>query len=255
MKNLILLVAGLFLALFISCKKTELTQPAFIDCTGKSDPPPFNLDCSDFVNGSIIFCKTTHAGDFELDEQSKRYMPQYCKQLNDVVEFRNANGDAFVFNVLEKTHRQQHVIYNTGETCPDDTSKYFGICIGSELLRLTLRSDTPALTLTLELDTKPDVLDNSNGKVGDYLSVFRWSSPNSYYVDLETVVSQQTLPYENLPLYEFYPELILLGRNFKDVISRDISLFANKPYKIYVNQEFGLIGFEDKAGVLWVLKN
>lgn len=255
MKNHFLLAIGLLFALLFSCKKTErASEPAFADCTGKSDPPAGILDCSDFIYGSLLFCETTHVGDFELDQQSKRYMPQYCKQLNSVLEFENANGESFLFKVFEKTFQQQHIIYNTGETCPDDTSKYSGVCIGSEVLRLTLRSDTPALTLTIQLTTEPDVLDLTNGKVGDYLSIFRWTSANSYYIDLETVVNQRTLPYENLPLHEFYPELMLLGRKFKNVISRDVALFSNKPFKFYVNQEVGLIGFEDKAGVLWVLK-
>ncbi|MBK8966001.1 MAG: hypothetical protein IPM36_04855 [Lewinellaceae bacterium] len=254
MNNLSPLALGLFLTLTISCKKEPTPETSFFDCTGKSDPPAVILDCSGFINGSLLFCKTTHVGDFELDEQSKRFMPQYCKQLNDVLEFQHANGESFVFKVLEKTYRQQHLIYNTGETCPDDTSNYSGVCIGSEVLRLTMRSDTPALTLTIELATKPDVLDKTNGKVGDYLSVFRWTSATSYYVDFEAVASQRTLPYATLPLHEFYPELTLLGKTYKNVISRDISLFSNKPYKIYVNQEVGLIGFENKPGNLWVLK-
>ena len=70
---------------------------------------------------------------------------------------------------------------------------------------------------------------------------------------MKSVLNERSLPYTALDRQEFYPKLELLGRQYNNVISKDLSNYVTRPFKYYVNQEVGLIGFEDSQGVLWLL--
>jgi hypothetical protein len=248
MKNLIYL--GLAACSLLACKDTE-TSPVN-SCVGEADIPFIMSTCDDLAN-SQYYCTIEHLGTYTLDAQSKLYMPQFCMAVGDSLVFKNATGESLTLFLAYKFFQKSYSIVGNAP-CPNDSSKYDGLCIETERLTMRLSSDKHSLNLGIEITTKLDPAAPGSGNVGDFFTITRQRDSISFWLDMEAVLSQRSLPYATSNFQVFYPEIVLMGKTYRNVLSKDVSNFVSKPFKYFVNQELGLFGFEDSAAVLWILE-
>lgn len=242
----------LFAALFFSCKKKDDPEPGN-PCAGFVETPVFMTSCDNFPD-TKYFCSIEFVGNFQLEESSKAYQPQYCEPVGKSIRYRNEKGEAIELKIDDKAYQKSNVVYSTVSTCPGDSTKTVGYCIDFEQLQVGLREPTDKLDLTISILTKPDLRNPGPGNAGDFLVITRQKN-NNLFSEASFVLNKRTLSYEEDFNQAHLDQIELLGKTYTDVLTNDITLFANpKPYKYYFNKETGLIGFVNSDGVLWVIE-
>lgn len=235
-----------------SCKNKNDVEPGN-PCVGAVETPSFHLTCSDDRSGEP-FCEVEFIGDFRLEESSKAYQAQYCEPVGKIVRYKNVNGEVIELKIEEKSYQKSNAIYGVVPGCMGDSSKPVGYCIDFERLEIKMKSDSAGLDLTLSVQTRPDLQNPGQRRVGDILVVTRRLGNNAFAV-VSFVVNKRTLGYEEEFNQEHLDQIVLLGKSYSDLITNDITLFTDpKPYKYYFNKEVGMIGFVDQTGVLWVIE-
>lgn len=238
------------LCLFFSCSKKEEKLPnPVLDCIGTVSTSIFQSNCEDF--GPVTeLCKIEQVGNFSIEDSSKVYMPQFCKEKGDLVVFQNGAGDKITMELTGKLYDSQVITYYSNIMCQTDSTKTIGICIENENLSIRMKAIDADLDLIIEISTIPDFEKSSIGQVSDILRILRVESANSYIIDFRAVLDQRTSSHANTFNQQFFEDITLLGKNYKDVISNDKTHFDN-PYTYFYNKQAGLIAFSDPSGTMW----
>lgn len=246
--NLILVVY-----LISSCSKNpENIIPTSNECINEFKDTTIRGGCK-FISGNFpnSYCDVQHIDEFVLDEGSKEYLPQFCQQIGSLVKYRDDKGQIIIFTILDKWVKQNTIIYNH-TLCEKDSMKTIGYCYGQEKVFMTLESETPKIRLYFELSTYPENGSNYNGRYGDELSILRLDSNEFYLNDFSAIVNKRTFSYDTFSNQEFFPNILLNGNNYMNVISYD-SKYNYPTFKFYYNKGIGLIAFKDKTGAIWTL--
>lgn len=245
-------ICCLFATVVFSCKKKDEPEPGN-PCVGGVETPVFITSCDNFPD-TKYFCSIEFVGKFQLEESSKAYQPQYCEPIGKSIRYRNEKGETIELKIDDKTYQKSNAIYSAAFPCPGDSTKTVGYCIDFERLQVGLREQTDKLDLTISVETKPDMRNPGPGRAGDFLVITRTKN-NILYSDANFVLNKRTLSYEEDFNQVHLNQVELLGKTYTDVLTNDITFFANpKPYKYYFNKGTGLIGFVDSDGVLWVIE-
>jgi hypothetical protein len=201
-----------------------------------------------------FYCDVQHKANLLLEESSKDFLPQFCQELGEVLTYKNINGQSIVFTIKAKSFLNNFAI-TSRDKCYDDSTKSIGYSFFEEKGFITFESDVPKIKLYLELNAFPENGWNYDGKFGDMLSILRLdtTTSGSYYNDFTAIVNKRTLSYETNTRQEFYDSIVLKGKNYENVLSCIPHPIGNY-LKFYYTKEIGLIGFEDKDGIVWTLE-
>lgn len=244
----------LLLAVFFSCKDKEI--PPVSSCVGEIVPNFWRTSCDNFPIDTSAVCSCNDMGSFKLEASSIEYFPLYCKEIGDVIQYENDKGDVLNMVVSNKTYNQYSGFHSAYKPCFGDSPKVNVYHLDYEQLSVLLISESTNLQLVLAIKTIPDLSQEGEGRVGDFLEIARRKTFGDWAVDLTAVVHQRSLSYQKEIFQEYYEQVELLGKTFSKVISHDVSNYANsKPFKYYYTAERGLVGFVDQSGVLWRIAN
>lgn len=248
-------ITFLLLLVFASSCKKEDENPinAALECLGSAEIPFALSTCEDVLTNEF-FCDITALGEFVLDDISKEYMTYACDDIGDKITYVNEDGDELDLEIIDQRYQETTATYNSGNVCQSDSSLYDGICLGSEVIRLILQSATLELELMVEIKTIPETFSVISGGVGDILQISRKTGVNLLTIDFKAVLSQRTLSYDKTFSQEVFESIDILGEEFRDVISNDVSMILSPTYKYYYSKTEGLIAFQDDAGMLWKRK-
>ncbi|MEO1260662.1 MAG: hypothetical protein AAFZ15_17830 [Bacteroidota bacterium] len=241
---------------FFACDDEEDVITFFeLSCLGDASPPINQLDCDDIPSSTQI-CEAGYVGEFSLEEESRSFIPQFCRNIGDVETYVNGAGDTKELTVSNKSFFQSRSVRNTFVPCENDSSQYQGACFNFELGMLTLVSEPDSLELTIQLKTVLSKDDYSGEKFGDVVEILRKKGLNTFIIDFSVVVNERTLGYPTTQYQENLGEVVLIGASHVDVISS--SAYLNFPnsgsLRYYYNKWKGLVAFEDADGVLWRLE-
>lgn len=250
MKNTII---GLILILFFQCSKEDNTIVNSINCIGAADLPIGGLPICDNSGTMMYLCEVYSVGNYTLDPSSKSFLPLFCKEIGSNLVYQNTAGKMMNFILMQKQNNKIAVTYNTFHVCQSDSLRSIGYCIINDQVSYNLKAESNGLELMITLKTIPDIYLTKVGYIGDVLEILRKKAPNGYSLDFSSVVNQRSLSYSKNYNQEFFPSLEILGTNYKNVISNDVSHYSIPIYKYYYNNEIGLIAFRDTAGIIWKL--
>lgn len=243
----------LLATLVFSCKNNDeaaLGNP----CAGVVESPDWLITCYTDRGIEPHYCSIVFVGDFELEEISKAYQPQYCEPSGKTVRYKNVSGGIIDFKIMGKAYQKANAIYSGAPGCKGDSSKFVGYCIDYERLDLRMKSDSPDLDLSLSIQTQPDLRNPGPGRVGDFLVITRKLSAGAF-APTSFVINKRTLSYEEEMNQVFLKKVELSGNTYLEVLTNDITFSADpKPYKYYFNRDVGLIGFVDPSGTLWIIE-
>ncbi len=245
-----------FFFLFYGCSDDEMGTPLNeLSCLGDASTPIVQSDCDNFPLNPQI-CESVYVGDYTLEEESRKFLPQFCRGIGDRDIYVNANGEKVEMEVVLKNFINTHSLRNTFMPCENDSTKNIGACIGLEAALMKMRSLDSTIELNLQLHTKLSSGDPLSGKVADYVEISRAAGNNTFVLDFSVIVNERDVGNDPSPFQENLGAIDLLGESFDDVISSDISFFNDpKPFKYYYNWEVGLIAFQDSDGVLWRIQD
>ncbi len=251
----ILHIFFLSVPLCFSCSNDEDVPPFFeLSCLGSATTPIITTSCESFPPSSQI-CEAVHVGDFTLEEETRSYLQQYCRQIGDVDVFVNANGERIDMEIYFKNFINTHLLKNTFIPCENDSLKNIGACIGLEVAQVKMRSSDETIDIALQLSTKLSAESPLEAKVADYVDITRAVGNNTFVQEFSVIVHERNIGFSQAVHQENLGTIDLLGETFDEVISADISGFVNsQPFKYYYTQRFGLVAFQDTAGVLWRLE-
>jgi|GEM_PF-4790115 hypothetical protein len=245
MKKLWFIFLGLYL---VSCTEEAL----FINQNCLEFVSEENAEyCDDESLDEDKYCEVRYAGQFSLTEQSKNFLPLYCLEVGQTINYQNESGELMEFIVLDKGYYKGHRIVSQGTACDDFPGKALLDCIDHDRAFIRIKSESK--TLELELVTLPDTKDKTLGNVGDFLNVFREEVPNYFVKEWSMVVDQRSLSYENENCLQTFESMDLNGQTFHDVITFDPAQNCAH-YTYYFNEELGMVGFKRSDGQVWTLK-
>jgi hypothetical protein len=246
------------LTLILSCsKKDDIQINSALECLGQVEISLYLSTCENNAQTTNDFyCEVITIGEFQLENSSKEFMVQACNNEGDIIKYENEIGEVIEFEVTKNRYTTVTSVYGTTDTCENDTSKTVGYCMRKELIQLVLKSTSPELELTIEIETAPDWLVVEVGPVGDFLKISRRKSFNSLSTEFKAVITKRTLSYDNSPFQEFFETIEILGEEYENVISNDINFdLTNTPkFKYFYNNTIGLIAFQDENKITWKLK-
>lgn len=250
MKNTIILLITI---IFFQCSKDNDTLLQPINCISTADLPLGGLPICDNAGTMMYLCEVYSVGNYTLDPSSKKYMPLFCKEIGSNFIYQNNIGEEIIFTLKHKENKKYAITYNTFQKCQLDSMKTIGYCIISDQVSYNLKAESIGLELMINLKTVPDINLTKIGYVGDILEILRKKEPSSYFVDFSSVVTQRSLSFTNKFNQEFYANIEILGTNYNNVVSNDVSQYSTPIYKYYYNNEIGLLAFRDTSGITWKL--
>jgi hypothetical protein len=242
------------MGLMISCSKDMVKVNLPITCIGTARPYNGNSPC-DYRFDTMYICQTENIGNFQLDDSSKEYMPLFCQNTGNSVLYENKLGEIIQLKIEAKTFYKSSSLYNTFTPCKNDSMRSLGYCFENERITVALKSINSDLNITFDIYTAPEIRVPFTGQIGDFLEINRKLDSTRYSVDFIAVVKQRSLSYDKVSLQEFYSSIDILGNNFKNVISNDITKYQVPLYKYYWNKEVGLVAFADTTGTIWKIVN
>jgi len=186
-----------------------------------------------------------------LSESSKSSFHDYCLSSNELIQFKNDEGD-----ILNTTNENKVFGRN------DISIKYYQdqiavecYCLESEIAMLDLKSDI--FQIRLRLATKMLIgLDSVNYKenvITDYtiMSVHPIGSAETIYnIEIENYNGESILQDTATSLIDFHEVITLNESNFHNV-------YNNTTYQsldsliVYFNLEYGIVGVIDSSNELW----
>lgn len=245
MKNFILLLSiGLII---FSCKKDEpdpgcLEQP--LDILGST-----NCQNAQIPDGA---CEVQAIGEFQLTEKSKSFIPSFCEEDFNVINFTNMDGEILRFSVLTKTFARNGTYSDSGIACTADTSERIAYCIINEEMSLRMRSSDVEHDFNFVVATKPQINGQTGDNAGDYLEITVLMPDRSFQTPFSAIIDQRSLTFSETSSQKFESSRTIINRTFQNVFSNDSNVTPTN-YRFFYTQAEGLVGFVDRDKVLWEL--
>lgn len=190
-------------------------------------------------------------GEFELSTLTKTYLPDNYFSKTDSITFESTEGKRTKF-YLDRTSLAQYGRVSSNVPCQDDTTRTVSISykypyntysyLSTDSLRLILIN-----TIGTTNDGYYDLLNIWLSKEGGPLTVY---GQINIITDNRTVRNPSII--ENPVSFTFYEHIVIGGQLFNDVYGD-----KNPGWRIsnvYWQQHKGLIGYKDKNGIDWLLK-
>lgn len=257
MKNTLLL---LVICLCFSCGKDDESSTSNDHCLDSYSTVFLPAGCDDGSVTSPYWCRIDYVGDFALEEDSKSFLPFYCFEENDLIEYVNDAGDDIEFEVESKLYSKASFTKTAQILCNVDSIKNIGLCFDTESARVKIKSDVAGLDFFIRLQTEldRDVKEKDDTRIGDFIEVTQNQIVDSMYrgtIIFKIVVNPRSLTNTSTINQLFYDEIEIAGKKFTEVFSYDQSNFNDNFVQIFYNKAFGIVGFTDENGVQWRLKN
>ena len=223
--------------MFYACSDDEMQTPLNeLSCLGDASTPISQIDCESFPLNPQI-CEVVQVGDYTLADESRKFLPQFCREIGSREIYVNTNGDKIELEVTLKNFINSYSVRNTFMPCENDSTKYIGACIGLELALLKMVSLDSTIELMLQLQSRLSNNDPLSGKVADFVQITRASGNNTFVLDFSAVVNERDAGQGQSPVQEDLGTVDLLGQSFDHVISNDIGSFADpKPFKYIIGR-------------------
>lgn len=250
----ILFLALCLIVLSACSKEDEIPMNQTLECIGEPDIPTFStVSCENFPTlDSLFICNVIFSGNFELQDEGKHFMPQYCADVGDQISYKNTSGEEIKFSVINKSFHPSAVMLNTFRPCEGDSTKSIGFCLEGERISLTLQAAAQDIQLIIALGIIPDIQVATAGNIGEQLTITR-QRETSFFAEFNAIVNSRTLSFEQSFNQEFHTQLELLGTTHSNVFSNNVEFFISNPFKYFYTSELGLIGFIDDSGETWAL--
>jgi hypothetical protein len=224
-------------------------------CLGQVEVLPNDLSCErwDSIYLNMVYCIVYDAGKFNLDDESKEFMPQFCEVPGKLLTYKNKFGDTILLEVLSKKYytsiRASEYIMN----CTNDSLQKSAYCYRYEAIDISLESIDHTLHISVEISLQPDYDDPLSGKVSDYIYILRRISQHSFVPEFYAVITRRNSSHSNDNNFEFYNSLQINNSTYYNVLSYNYSWSPGSLYKYYYNKQYGLIAFKDSLGMYWNL--
>lgn len=245
MKNIILL---LFIGLVIfSCKKEE-PEPGCLelalDLLGNT-----NCQNAQIPDGA---CEVQAIGEFQLTEKSISFIPSFCEENFNLINFINMDGELLRFSVLTKTFVRNGTYSDSGIPCTADSSERIAYCIVHEEMSLRMRSSDANHDFNIVVTTKPQINGQTGDNAGDFLDITVLLPDRSFHTPFSAIIDQRSLTVAETTSQKFESSRTIINRTFQNVFSNDSNITPTN-YRFFYTQTEGLVGFVDRDKVLWEL--
>ena len=242
--------------LLLGCKNDkDIVGPKLLTCIIE-DPTDFTeLQQCVLPPGDTSWCELIDIDDvWFLNEDSKAWLPQYCLDEGNNVQYRNELGQQLEFSVT-----RQNAITRTGhngfDQCASDSTKAYWYCSKSETLSVSLTNADLDIRFNIIIGKEVERPIQQDYRLGDAIEIWLWqNSPFNIEQLFHHVVEQGDLDYTAPINLEYFESLELGGYTFSEVYSMYFTSPFEKDYQVYYNKSFGLIAFNDPDDHTWVLQ-
>lgn len=187
-------------------------------------------------------------GPFYLKESSANLFP-YTKTDTNLV-FKNALNEELVFT--QSLLVRDTFMYSSFNECPFDSTLQVPYVRTEDKIIASYRNDS--LDLWFQFSFEASFRRDKNSVTGesDMATAFVSRYSHNMFAILKSLISFKS----GLPLYtlnKFYPSITLGQKSFENVYSNEFSNYILSDFLVYMNYDFGIVGFEEKdAGKVWV---
>jgi len=211
-------------------------------------------DCESFSPTPESFlCDIEELGSFQLSDRSKSYMSLFCRNIGDVLEYFNDEGETIKFTILTRRYNEECTWRNTFKKCNSDSLSSLFVYFINENAETKIMSDDLNLELMIKSEVVLDSDNPSSGKFGEVIDILEKTDGNNYARIFRAISNERTLDNSLLDQTEYYSEINLGGNEYFRVLSMNISNSNNNNYKFYIDQDNGIVSFQDYNGKLWTL--
>ena len=192
-------------------------------------------------------------GIIDLDEESYDYLPYTgC----EVIHYKNEQGDEVYFDTLYNKGFATKIFWRFDIQCESGAKNNYTFF--SDQLNYSFKCDSLELNFIIGIGTEnvssqPLFFD----ELGMLLAAYSTDNRLDTIIKMDIVASfkgNEVEIEEELTRsikYEYYEEVVLLGKSFKNVYHRNRPA-ENLLTDLYYNKEFGIFAFRDLDDVLWV---
>lgn len=238
----------------LSCNKMDVEKESnVLNCIGEINDLETETCETDSITSEGI-CDFHYIGSYTLPDESIQYLPQYCCELNTLIEYKNSEGEIIEFKLTDKDYLRKKSGYKASDWCEDGSLRRKGICLSHDEVFIEMHAVDLALELLICVKTVPDVSYLEDPKIGDILEVYKNDPHRTGDFDFLSIINQRTLNNGKFSLEEHFENIELNGETFNDVISNKVPEYYDK-FRYYFNKDKGMIGFEDDDGVLWTIND
>lgn len=202
------------------------------------------LSCENWRNS----CPDEYLGEYKLLENARDSLPYL--QDSDLI-FKDADGNLAVFEFRKDQQGYIEFEFQLENICELDPERKYLVYARGDTYNYVLREKTSTLgfdiTISLSLRLESFFSSDYDAYDGMLLKI----GGNSHFLSaLNLMINQREFDDEYLYLFDTaLPEITLLDKTFYNVYTNSThSEYKNSWY----NTEFGIVGFEDTSGKLWV---
>ena len=226
--------------LLVNCIPSEYEIKEFSSC-----------DSSISYNPSFI-CDYINLGNYFLLPETKQQSKYMCSLIVSVT-FENEKGDEITF---QKTAFAGQYATQWSEICDNNLDKSILFCSSNEEATAILTNDSLGLEfrIMLIIDTRDeDKMGNDRDRL--YITVPKITDFGNYYFLVLSYYIKRGYVYESFnPEYIYEEQFELNGETYPDVTYFKPSEDDDNRMEIYYSAKYGIIGFRDEKGVLWIFK-
>jgi hypothetical protein len=197
-----------------------------------------NLECSAISN----------LGEISILEESKNFLP-YPDTISKII-FTDSIGQEYEGNVKTyKTHLAEAFNPQT-KPCPIDSSIQITYRWVNEMKDIYIEFDSLDLKLRVSISPVLDYEDYSQKLVADICRFTLYYNPGNFNIPnsrISIITNQRNHPNPLDSFSDFYDEFEIHGKIYEQVYVKNADLNQNQEFKLYYNNQFGIVGFKDET--------
>lgn len=201
-------------------------------------------------------CGQRYVGKFNLSEESKSMISEYCYEIGEEITFKNFFNDTKrTFVVTKKFYGYTKYKTKTIERCKDDKNKKISACADIQMVNVELECKEVNLKFHLELiNFIYAVFTPKHDKFAEKLKIGRKNKRGKIIPDLEVFLNPETVKFP-VPLDQKVDiqKSPTSGKIINKVYSNNWTQEQNR-IKLHYSTSNGLAMFTDEEGSTWVRK-